>query len=269
MQTRKLAKPPVTLVQGHIFNLKNLRFADGTKSHTFGDFYPHVDIRSVRKGVVVTQTCDLAHRKSPYITIGLLEPFNKNPLELLGDGFIEKVFLARPTEGAAFYSADGYKKSLGQELGSFIQNHSQYYFFLSIPSGRDTSYFYVNLTKLFPIRCSNYDTVLKGVTHMVKNDFQHLIGWKMANLYGRVGVDDYQPAGIQKIIGSLAPKIEKQIKKVIRQPLKDVGSADTLGKLKRKFAELDAAPAGVKKDQLERSIADLLQATKVKSGTTP
>jgi hypothetical protein len=260
MQTRKIAKRPSSLVQGHLFNLKNLKFSDGQDTYTFESFYPEVEIKEVKKGLVVTQTCDLEHRKSPYLTIGLLEPFSKNPLALLenDEEFLKSVFLVREDVQSAFFCFDSYKKKLEKDLGSFIQNRSQYYLFLSIQAGATTSYFYVNLTKLFPIRCSNYEEILKNVTHQVKGDFQHLIGWKMANLYGRVGVTDYAPSGLQTIISKLAPKIQKQIKKELKAEMFDVRSTEVMGKLRKMFSSLDAAGTAEKRRQIEGQIATLL-----------
>jgi hypothetical protein len=256
MQISTVIKKPQCLVQGHIFSLKNLKFSDLSHVYTLQDFYPHVDFSGVDLGIVITQTCDLAYRKSPYIMIGFLEPFEKNTTPIIKDQFVEKNFYKY--SDAVFYNSEDYKKNLEKELGDLIQNRSQYYFFISIKSGKKISYYYLNLTKIFPLRCSNYNDILGKVKFVAKGDFQHLIGWKMANLYGRVGVEDYSVAGIAKIIESIAPKIARQLESSFNSKLVDVKNKQNLGDLKVKLKELSQADAD-KKQKIENKISSIIE----------
>lgn len=215
MQTKRI-KRPNSLQHGHIFNLKGLKFGDSNKSFTFQDFYPHVNLTGVENCIVISQTCDLENKKLPYITVGLLEKFERAPGTFLSDKLIESCFVT--INDRTFYNDDILADNISDKIDSIIQNKTEgnsFLLFLSIKGENKeqklSDYYFVNLTKLFPLRIKNYDNILQKTSHSVVDGFQYLIGWKMAALYGRVPVENYTKLEAENIAKHLIPSIQKGI----------------------------------------------------------
>jgi len=243
--------------------MASLKFVDGNGSYSFSDFYPHVDLSGVQKAIVVTQTCDLEHRKLPYITIGLLEPFTKN--RAVGNFFTD------PQIGAlipvyneyAFYNPTAIRDEIKKEIDGLIQNnpdYSSYLLFLSIKREQNDKYYFANLTKLFPIRSENYDAILEKVTHRTVAGFDYLLAWKMAALYGRVGVQNYPSKKTQEIAEAIAPALFESIRSRVKaKSFFEVPTTSDLGQIKGRISTLKGAKNEEARLKAEAALAKELQ----------
>jgi hypothetical protein len=73
---------------------------------------------------------------------------------------------------------------------------------------------------------------LKWTEYEIIGDFQHLIGWKLAHLYGRVGVQNYSVDEISTVVEEIAPHIVSGIQKRLNADLLDVKTKDNFAQIK-------------------------------------
>lgn len=200
------------LRQGSIFNFGGLKFKVEKEKDPVGFdyFYREVDLKDIQYGIVVTQDCDcvLGQQKITHLNVGLLEPIDRkkkeNPLEILdmdGKSFI-KEFL-----GLKFYVEDEIENQLKQKMADLVDNKSAHFIFIEIES----RFYYVNLAKIFPLKLQHYPEILANTEYELANGFNYLLGWKMANMFGRVGVDLYN----SKRRSEITKKIVQEAAKVI------------------------------------------------------
>lgn len=263
MQTKRIQKPSTLkgLDQGHIFQIKTLKLLDGSVEKGFSDFYPRIDLSKIEKGIVISQSCDLEHKKVPYITVGLLEPFSKVPTWMFRDTYFESQGTKYDKFG--FWNSESIVKFMSRQLKLLIQNNDAANFFVTL-KGKNNRYFYVNLTKLFPIRIEHYDAILKKVTHRTGDGFKQLIGWKMANLYGRVGVDNYTENQVKNIATRLADEmkanfIQLEKSKSDLDKVFEIDDDEAFKKVKSKVNSLNKAKSAERRKNLEKDIIDIIQ----------
>ena len=278
MQTEKVGKKkPQQLVQGHIFELSETRFpvqktdknkhpvldSDGQsilEDKTFWDFYPFAEFENINYGIIITQSCDLENRKAPYLTVGVLEDIDSNVSELLDRGFFIENF--REFQGKQIFCSETLLENLSKKLDDLIQNKTEgnnYHLFFELDK-KKRRFFYVNLTKLFPIKGVHYDNILRKVKYQVIGDFQHLIGWKLANLYGRVGVDNYTTEQQSKIISELAPKFIEALQRDLQAQLVDVKTNKVFGEIKSSLATMNNSNS--KQEKKDKALAKIVESLK-------
>jgi len=277
VQTKKLDKatPSLCLSQGHIFDLSQVRFKLIEKDDqgreieaykSFKDFYPYADFNTLRYGIVINQACDLAYKdKIPYLTVGVLEPIDGAAFDVLSPGFIKDNF--RDFSGRKVYARDVFTTDLAKELRDLIQNNTEgnhLHFFISLDETPKT-YFYLNLTKLFPIRGEHYNEILKWIEYEVIGDFQHLIGWKLAHLYGRVGVQNYSADEISLVVEEIAPHIVSGIQKRLNAELLDVKTKDNFSQIKVSLGAISNPKSAV--TTVERELTKVTEILAKVSGT--
>lgn len=202
----------------------------------FSDLYPFTEYDSTadQYGIVVTQTCDLVsgeetlaklkdgkivenkktrYPKVPFINIAILEPFERlfiNTLERHGDLDDYYLGLDLGTEGKKFVvSIDKmYSKLFSEEILASFQNDHKHIFFIEIPNGAgEAKILGADLSKLFPIRVEHLGNITKNVKFALKSDFVGALGWKVAELYGRVGLPVYEVKDIIKLDEILRKKL--------------------------------------------------------------
>ncbi|MCY0990649.1 hypothetical protein OV203_26130 [Nannocystis sp. ILAH1] len=224
MQVHKLDEKAKNLQQGSIFKIQGLTFAQKEgKALSLEDFYPHIGLEGVQYGIVVSQSCDLVWdeaaagaakdrpAKVPYISIGFLEPFSKYVQKAGVEWDKAKVSWMGPDDEGegdeteyTFVSAHRLSTILARSMRDLLQNNEKCYFFISFPENPlIEKYFVLNLTKLVPIRVSHYPALRDRVTHQLTTEFENKLGWKLAELYGRVGTKDYETDELAGIIEDL------------------------------------------------------------------
>ncbi|MFW7381618.1 MAG: hypothetical protein ACOH5I_22610 [Oligoflexus sp.] len=202
------------LKQGSIVNLEKAKFTiekpDKSKEDV-GFFHFYREVTECKWGVVLNQDCDLAHEgKIDYLSIGLLEPFSRNPLRYAtSPEEVENIGAAAfvTFDDRTYWSRETLVGRLEKVFKNLIKNIRTHQIFLSLKEKCENcqhatvdEFYVVNLTKIFPIRAVHYNSLLKNCEHMVTNGFDYLLGWKLAHMYGRVGVDEYSPDQVKTII---------------------------------------------------------------------
>lgn len=237
MQVQRLPSPPDQLKQGSIFTIDDgLTFpgqneqedADGAPSHqryTFKEFYPHVDFAGVTYGIVMSQSCDLVvdpgsnrPAKVPHITVGFLEPFGRY-LKREGVSWPEAVIVWPVPTKPIFVSPTRFAEAIKSKFEKLLQNNEKcHFFFISLddpglkPSAK---HFVVDLTKAVPIRVEHYKLIAPRVTHELKEGFGNKLGWKIAELYGRIGTEDYE----SKALGGVINELSELVAPVMREKI--------------------------------------------------
>ena len=193
---------------------------------SFQDFYPFTEFDpSIDDlAIVVTQTCDLEKGpeeiatvkiidkekivskiastrvpKVPFINVGLLEPFERlilNTLERHGklqfDDFLMVVDLGDEGTQMVCCFDKIYSIDIIKDILKIFNNDHKHIFF--IPFCRDDSTIElkgVDLSKLFPIRVEHHELIAQQAKYYLKDEFANSLGWRLAELYGRVGLTTY------------------------------------------------------------------------------
>lgn len=195
MQIRKFKKKSDFFGHGSISKFKDIKFklASGKKSK-FEDFYPAADITGgIEYAVVCTQDCDIEQKKVSHFNIALLEPIQRpkkeNPIKFLDLPF-EK--LVESFESYNFYSDSSFNP-LKTRVEELLDNTNAQFLFVELKG----EYYFINLTKMFPLKFEHFEQIRLNAEFQLDGSFKHLLGWKIANLYGRVGVPVY-PEGTKK-----------------------------------------------------------------------
>lgn len=221
MQVSKISKSQKNLRQGTIFSFKALKFEDDESSTiTFAQMYPKVDLQKIAYGVVLSQTCDLVDDekrkiKTPYIQVGLLEPtevyFEEKFKEELKNAIAKYTAELNLASDGTFKFIDEEKINdwIGKQLINIFQNNNPFYYFISIKQGKAILLFNVNISKTFALRSWHHKTIRGNAKYQLKPFFESKLGWKLAEMYGRVGTPDYKEAEIKKLSTILMKKVEK------------------------------------------------------------
>lgn len=188
MQARRFNSKKDFFGQGSVFKIKNIAFSGASKKlFKFKDFYPEADIVNIEYAVVCTQDCDIEQGKVTHINFALMEPIQRqkkeNPIRFLDVDFKS---LLIPFEGFNFYSLDSFSQ-LKSRVSELLDNTNAHYMFVNL-SGK---FYFINLSKMYPIKFEHLDEIKKKGKFQLDGSFKHLLGWKLAYLYGRVGVDVY------------------------------------------------------------------------------
>jgi len=223
MQVVKISKSQKNLRQGTIFSFKSIKFDDGgTNTLTFSQMYPKVRLKNISYAIVLSQTCDLVEEgtrtiKTPYVQVGLLEPAEVYFTEEFIEEF-KKVVSRNTTE--LNLGADGKHRFLNEEkitlwieekLLKIFQNNNPFYYFITIKQGKTLRLFNVNLSKTFSLRGKHHKAMRNASKYQLKPFFENKLGWKLAEIYGRVGTPDYKAAEINKLSSILSKKVEKAV----------------------------------------------------------
>jgi len=187
------------------------------------DFYPHIKLDNVKYCVILNHSCSLSieHKPictSPYINIGFLEPIEvllkKKFTTYFGDQcYIElekDISLQEGKDKICFYNEDEFKKRLKKSLYEIFQNNDPWYFFVALGS-KSPELFVINLLKTVPIKSVHYDSFFKEIKYQLKEEFADSLGWKIAELYGKMGTTDYTEKESSSLIDKLLEVINTKI----------------------------------------------------------
>lgn len=203
---------PTTLKQGSIFTLKGLFFqGEEGSALSIQQLCPHLALVGAERGIVFSQSCDLyrgAGRpgKSAFISVGFLYPFGQY-IPAAGIDW-SKATLDWRMPGAdmqwTLYCPKALVSQISKQLSTLLQNNSDDLFFVSFTDEPlEKRYFFLTLAQALTLRPSDYDSVLKNVTHELTTEFENKLGWKLADLYGRVGTTDYTPKNLSGVVEEL------------------------------------------------------------------
>ncbi len=209
MQCRKFSKKKDFFGHGSIFRLSKTTFKVDGKRKKFKSFYPEADVNEIEYAVVCTQDCDIAQKnKVTHINIALLEPIHRpkkdNPIRFLDLNLMD---LVDPFEDMSFYSLSKLN-SLRGKIEEMVDNNSSHYMFLEIGG----KYYFANLAKIFPIKFGHLEEIKKNAKHQLNGGFKHLLGWKLASLYGRVGVELYKTAEREETVKKVFSLVGSSLK---------------------------------------------------------
>lgn len=243
----KKIKAAKTLKQGSIFDLSKVNFRgrlrdaekyDGKIDFSFKDLYPYCEYDpNVTKGIIVNQSCDLdlgtterpRAPKVPYLSVCLLEPISSiihasqanNPdwtkyfhIEDIGGSQIRIISDEFPKNSP---------KAITKEFQKLINNNHPWAFFIvfkNTKKGLDLRG--VNLTKMFPIRIDHYGQILPHVSHELHNQFENKLGWKLAELYGRVGTEDFSDLELEALTKAFYNSLEDSVSNFVKVPAKQL-----------------------------------------------
>lgn len=186
MRTRKF-KDGEFFGQGSVFEITGLELKANEGKCSIRDLYPEVDLTGIKYAVLCTQDCDVdSSDKVTHINIALIEPIGRlkkdNPVGILGLNFKDLVI---EFEEMKFYAIEDAFKTLKTRINQLIKNELNSILFLSI----EEKYYYINLTKILPLKSHHLDSIKKRASFVLDKNFKFYLGWKLASLYGRVGID--------------------------------------------------------------------------------
>lgn len=262
MQARKANKEDKNnLSQGTIFSVQKLELEIDGKKEKLSKIYPFVNFTNINHAVVLTQSCDLVYDlvlekngvtldkgtkpekydmripKVPHLTFCLLEPIDvfiekfaklsKNDFSFVLNDYVGGISKSFDVE---IFSKEKALAKIQSELDKLFQNNHPWAFFISLPPKSSKKYYFVNLTKILPVKISHYETILGNAEFNLSTEFCDKLAWKLAHLYGRVGTKDYTRAEIIKISNDILKIAEKNIFKLSKN-FKDV-DAKNFGELK-------------------------------------
>ena len=214
MQVQDAPRFRTSLKQGSIFSLEDLSFTDPEdpkKTYSLKDFYPMLTLEGVKHGIVLSQSCDLYRdgkraEKLSHIMVGFLEPFGAYIGRMALD-WNKSIVRWRnpddPNEWTLLY-LKAMESPVKKELKDLLQNNLKFGFFISFMNELvEDRYFIVNLTRTVPLRAVHYGGLLRQVTCELTTEFENKLGWKLAELYGRVGTTDYADSELNEIVVDL------------------------------------------------------------------
>jgi|LULL01.1.fsa_nt_gb hypothetical protein len=272
MQAKKLTKADkYNLSQGYIFKISNLNLSIKSSNKHITKVYPEVDFTNIEYAVILTQSCDIVHDevaenngkklkkgenpekfkyrspKVPHLTFCMLEPIdkfidrftsiNKSDFVIDLNDYVDGI--KKDFDVDIFSKEIALEKTLGQ-IDKLLQNNHPWAFFISLPPQSDKRYYYVNLTKILPIKMSHYDSVLKLAKYKLSGEFSDKLAWKIANLYGRIGTRDYTDNQMKKISSNIFNIVEQKVFGV-SQNFNDL-DAKTFKQLKKELNKAKGKP---------------------------
>ena len=226
-----------SLSQGMIFEIPKLKLKFDNTKKTIKELYPEASLDNVNYGLILTQSCDLVHDKIfeqhgglldkseknnykyrlpkiPHITFCLLEPINSFISEFLSKNESKFLFKTEDTapnnKNTAVFSSRKALKLVLREFDKFFQNNHPWAFFITIQSKGRREYYFVNLTKILPLRIVHYKSILQTSRFQLTNEFSNKLAWKLATLYGRIGTQDYSTKAITEIIEDILGISQKE-----------------------------------------------------------
>lgn len=233
MQAYKITKKNIStlkksLHRGSIFRVDNISFdvqdTDGQlKKASIKDFYPHIKLDGLKYAVVLNHSCSLSieHKpqcSTPYINIGFLEPLErllkKNFTKYFGEsafvGLEKDHDLGNGKSKICFYDLDQFSKKLKENLNKIFQNTNEWYFFVAIGS-KNPELFVLNLLKTVPLKSNHYSAIFNNVKYQLNEEFADSLGWKIAELYGKVGTTDYSTEEMTSLVDESLRVINEKI----------------------------------------------------------
>ena len=228
MQVNKIPNNFQHLRQGTVVSIVDLKFSNESKYSrkkeiSFKDMYPEVNLTGVTYGIILTQTCDLVLNKereisAPYINFVLAEPIDR----YIDDEYNEKLNKIYEKYSLQFAPDDKRNYTLRdresildlvtKDFARLFQNNDKYLYFLVLPWGIKSRMYILNLTKVFPFRRQHNKVFLKKSKYQLKPFFENKLGWKIANLYGRVATPDYKKTDLKELTRNLLKRIEDKNK---------------------------------------------------------
>lgn len=228
----------------------------------FEELYPYTEFNRDKDdlAIVVTQTCDLVKGKEkvakskdgkivaveverfpkiPFINIALLEPYERlvlGTMERYGElnDHLVRVELGEESAGYVVCFDRIYKKDVITEILRTLNNDHKHIFFLAFEDDSGTQLKGVDLSKLFPLRVDHYGEILKNIKFQLNDGFTGALGWRIAELYGRVGLVNY-PAedliDLEQVFRKNLLEIFKGAKFATPKKFDDLKSANAAGKL--------------------------------------
>ena len=125
--------------------------------------------------------------------------------------FLFKTEYPVPTnKNTAVFSSRKALKLVSREFGKFFQNNHPWAFFITIQSKGRKEYYFVNLTKILPLRIVHYKSILQTSRFQLTSEFSNKLAWKLATLYGRIGTQDYSTKAITEIIEDILGISQKE-----------------------------------------------------------
>ena len=214
MQVQDAPRFRTSLKQGSIFSLEGLSFTDledPKKAYSLKDFYPMLTLEGVTHGIVLSQSCDLYRdgkrtEKLSHIMVGFLKPFGAYIGRLALDWNKSIIRWRNPDDPNEWtlLHLKSMESPVKKELRDLLQNNLKFGFFISFENELlEARYFIVNLTRTIPLRVVHYGELLRQVTRELTTEFENKLGWKLAELYGRVGTTDYADTELNEIVVDL------------------------------------------------------------------
>ena len=224
MQVNKIGQQK-KIRQGTIFSISGIKVPKSERSKKliqFKNMYPEVDLKGVTYGIVLSQTCDLVETenrsiKIPYINISLVEPIDR----FISDDYkdkIEKIFnkhsfdYSIKSHKIKITNRDSIIHGFKKSFNSIFQNNEKYLYFLVLPWRQKSRMFVVNLTKSFPLKSQHSRLIQEASKFQLEPFFESSLGWKMVDLYGRVGTPDYKDKELSILSKNLLKRVLKAAK---------------------------------------------------------
>lgn len=164
-----------------------------------GIFYPQLDLYGISLGIVLNQSCDLVKTdkrepKVPFLSIAFLEPFEKE-LKYIKNKALEQTIISIPynNENFSFVHKEKLLNATSELFSKIIKNEHPWIYFIHIKAKNVTNCYFINLTKIFPLRIEHYETLLRREKYQLRSPHEQKLGWKIAELYGRVGIPELTP----------------------------------------------------------------------------
>lgn len=218
-----------SLLRGAICRIDNLKLEiddenGNSKKVKIKDFYPHIKFDSIKYAVVLNHSCSLSREHkvictAPYLNIGFLEPIEKflnKTFSLDFEGSLVKFekdhHLENNKPKVCLYNKDEFQKKIKKKLEMIFQNNNDWNFFIAIGK-KNPDLFLVNLLKTVPIKSNHYNEIFKKVRYQLHEEFADAIGWKIAELYGKVGTTDYTLEETSRLVDKTIDVINKKILK--------------------------------------------------------
>lgn len=248
MQVKKFPSTQKSLSQGTIFTFKKLKFKkiDGNGTLSFAEMYPEAKLTNVNYGIVLSQTCDLVNEGSrkietPYVITALLDPIERYFEEHYQEKVTKTVsdntfdFPVDENENRKFLNKQVIIDKVTKDLERFFLNNEKFFFFVSIKDKTKTELYTINLTKMFPIKAAHCEELLKKAEYQLKPFFENKLGWKLAEVYGRVGTPDYKQSELKELTEILLNKVSSKVNFGQGIPISndDFGKAKNLAKAKK------------------------------------
>lgn len=170
---------------------------------------------------VLTQTCDLVRRVSGkcaarYITIAAVRPLDTAIAHAL-EGFQGKFLI-----GDVPYCSRDHYVQLRQLVERLYNNNDDEYFFLKAEPSYGLAHDSCTFLPLsIAIRAKeHYEKCVDAKILELRPDFTAKLGWKVGNLYSRIGTDDYAP-GTGIGANEFAELVEQTMSRHVRWVPKD------------------------------------------------
>lgn len=235
------------------------------------DVHPHYfKAPSYRYFIVLTQSCDLAHKKARYITIA-----GVRPLTLLIERLIdeERNQLAK----IACVCSDSKKSKISEQLRKLVHNNFDGFFYLhEQPQLNFPEPMCAFLPLSIALRTSDhYENLVEARVLSLNDVFQAKLGWMLGNMYSRVGTQDFVETAMSKsecndLIGRWLDQASNWCdgKKLSKARLPKDTNAETLTKEEAR-AIIDRVNLPNIPKEASRRVVEIAQAVFEENGVTP